>query len=154
MGRATLAPYPLSKLFRWKQLSLQRGDFTSVDTMTWRLSYIVRAHAQSLSHVRLFATPRTITVQAPLSMGFPRQEYWNRLPCPPPGHLPNPGIEPMSLAPPAWVGGFFFFFKPLSHLGHPVLSWEHKLVQYFQNRISRYAKIWNTYALFLSNPLL
>ena len=51
----------------------------------------------------------------------------------------------------SWI---FFFFKPLSHLGHPVLSWEHKLVQYFQNRISRYAKIWNTYALFLSNQLL
>ena len=62
----------------------------------------------SLSHVQLFATPRTITVQDPLSMGFPRQDYWNRLPFPPPGHLPNPRIEPTSLAPPALAGGFFF----------------------------------------------
>ena len=35
--------------------------------------------------------------QAPLSMGFSRQEYWSGLPCPPPGHLPNPGIEPRSI---------------------------------------------------------
>ena len=48
------------------------------------------------SRVRLFVTPWTIAHQAPLSMGFSRQEYWNGLPCPPPGNLPNPGIEPMS----------------------------------------------------------
>ena len=42
----------------------------------------------------LFSTPWTATQQAPLSMGFSRQEYWSGLPCPPPGHLPNPGIEP------------------------------------------------------------
>ena len=54
-----------------------------------------------LSHfrrVRLFATPWTIAHQAPLSMGFSRQEYWSGLPCPPPGDLPDPGIEPMSPA--------------------------------------------------------
>ena len=39
--------------------------------------------------------------QAPLSMGFSRQEYWGELPCPPPGDLPNPGIKPMSPASPA-----------------------------------------------------
>ena len=39
-------------------------------------------------------TPLTVPCQAPLSMGFSRQEYWSGLPCPPPGHLPNPGIEP------------------------------------------------------------
>ena len=43
----------------------------------------------SCSHVRLFATPWTIARQAPLSMGFPRQEYWSRLPFPTPGDLPN-----------------------------------------------------------------
>ena len=51
-----------------------------------------------LSHVRLFVTPWTVACQAPLSMGFPRQEYWNGLPYPPPGDLPNPGIEPLSPA--------------------------------------------------------
>ena len=45
-----------------------------------------------------FATPWTITYQAPLSTGFPRQEYWSGLPFPSPGGLPNPGIEAGSLA--------------------------------------------------------
>ena len=43
----------------------------------------------------------TVAHQAPLSMGFSRQEYWSGLPRPPPGDLPNPGIEPISLASPA-----------------------------------------------------
>ena len=58
------------------------------------------------SCVRLFATPWTVACQAPLSMGFSRQEYWSGLPCPPPGDLPNPGIELTSLASPALAGGF------------------------------------------------
>ena len=44
------------------------------------------------------ATPWTVACQAPLSMGFSRQEYWSGLPFPSPGHLPNPGIEPRSPA--------------------------------------------------------
>ena len=59
------------------------------------------------SRVRLFATPWTAALQAPLSMGFSRQEYWSGLPCPPPGDLPHPGIEPASLMSPALAGGFF-----------------------------------------------
>ena len=51
----------------------------------------------SCSVVQLFVTPWTATSQAPLSMGFSRQDYWNGLSCPPPGDLPNPGIEPRSL---------------------------------------------------------
>ena len=43
-------------------------------------------------------TPWTVACQAPLSIRFPRQEYWSGLPCPPPGNLPNPGMEPRSLA--------------------------------------------------------
>ena len=49
---------------------------------------------KSLSHVRLFATPWTVAYQAPLSVGFSRQEYWSGLPFPSPGALPNPGTEP------------------------------------------------------------
>ena len=63
-----------------------------------------------LSHlipVQLFATLWTIAYQAPLSMGFSRKEYQSGLPCPPPGDLPNPGIEPRSLVSPAFPGGFF-----------------------------------------------
>ena len=50
----------------------------------------------SLSHVQLCAIPWTVARQAPLPMGFCRQEYWSGLPCPPPGDLPDPGIEPGS----------------------------------------------------------
>ena len=67
-------------------------------------------HACTLSHfsrVQLFATLWTVANQGPLSMGFTRQENWIGLPCPPPGGLPNPGIEPVSLTSPALVGGSF-----------------------------------------------
>ena len=56
----------------------------------------VRVCVQSLSRVRLFVTPWTVAHQALLSMGFSSQEYWIGLPFPPPGDLPDPGIEPMS----------------------------------------------------------
>ena len=51
-----------------------------------------------LSHVRLSATPWTVAYQAPLSMGFSRQEYWSGLPFPSAEDLPDPGIEPGSPA--------------------------------------------------------
>ena len=70
-----------------------------------------------LSHVRLFATPWTVAHWAPLSMGFPRQEYWGGLPFPTPGDLPDPGIEPMSLESLALAGGFFTTVPP----GKPIL---------------------------------
>ena len=66
-----------------------------------------------------FATPWTVAHQAPLLMGFPRQEYWSGLPFPSPRDLPDPGIEPAS---PALAGGFFTTeppgkpFYPSSHL--------------------------------------
>ena len=50
--------------------------------------------AQLLSCVRLFSTLWTVALQAPLSMGFSRQEYWSGLSFPPPGDLPDPGIKP------------------------------------------------------------
>ena len=59
------------------------------------------------SRVRLHATPQTPAHQAPPSLGFSRQEYWNGLPRPPLGDLPNPGIEPSCLMTPTLVGGFF-----------------------------------------------
>ena len=60
-----------------------------------------------LSRVQLLATPWTVALQAPLSMGFSRQESWSRWPFPSPGDLPNPGIKPMSLVSPALPGRFF-----------------------------------------------
>ena len=59
---------------------------------------------KSLSHVRLFATPWSVAYQAPLSMGFPRQEYWSGLPFPSPGDLADPGIKPRS--PALWTDAF------------------------------------------------
>ena len=50
------------------------------------------------SHVQLCAVLLTVAFQASLSMGFSRQEYWSGLPCPSPGDLPDPGIEPRSPA--------------------------------------------------------
>ena len=50
---------------------------------------------QLLDQVQLFVTPWTVVHQAPLSMGFHRQEYWSGLPFPSPGDLPGPGIEPI-----------------------------------------------------------
>ena len=67
-----------------------------------------------LSSIQLFATPWTSTHQAPLSMGFPRKEYWSGFPFPIPGDLPDPGIEPKSLASPGLSGfiriAFSLFF--------------------------------------------
>ena len=54
-----------------------------------------------LSHVQLFVTMWAIAFQAPLSMGFSRQEYWSGLPYPSPGDLPGQGIEPTSPVSPA-----------------------------------------------------
>ena len=61
-----------------------------------------------------FVTPWTVAYQAPLSTGFPRQEYWSGLPFPSPGDLSDPGIEPMS---PALAGGFFTTEPPGKPLG-------------------------------------
>ena len=73
------------------------------------------------SEVRPFVTPWTVARQAPLSMGFSRQEHWSGLLCPPSGDFPNPGIEPASPVVPAlWMDSL-----PLSHLGKPTLWLNH-----------------------------
>ena len=61
-------------------------------------------------------TPQTVVYQAPLSMGFPRQEYWSGLPFPSPGGLPNPGIEPRSLT---FQADALTSEPPGKHLPHP-----------------------------------
>ena len=60
-----------------------------------------------LSHVQVFVTPWTVARQALLSMGFPRQEYWSGLICPPPGNPADQGTEPASLMSPTLAGRFF-----------------------------------------------
>ena len=63
--------------------------------------------------------------QAPLAMGFSRQEYWSGLPCPPPGELPDPGMEPSALQSPVLAGGFPTPRTPWEALGTPALEWIH-----------------------------
>ena len=68
----------------------------------------VCAHVLSgFSHVYLFATPWIVALQASLSIGFSKQEYWSGLSCPPLGDLADPGIEPVSLKSPALAGRLF-----------------------------------------------
>ena len=66
--------------------------------------------------VQLFTTPGTVACQAPLPMGFSRQEYWSGLPFPPPGDLPDPGIE---LEPHALAGRLFTTVPPAEYLWQP-----------------------------------
>ena len=67
----------------------------------------LKVHACVLNGVRLFVTPWTVARQVPLSVEFSRQEFWSGLPFPTPGHIPDPGIELMSLAHTSLRGGFF-----------------------------------------------
>ena len=67
------------------------------------------------SHVQLFASPWTVAHQAPLSMRFSKQEYWSGLPFPPPGDLPDRGIQIASPTSPTMAGNYL----PLCHLGSP-----------------------------------
>ena len=85
-------------------------------------SYISFSHVCVLSHfshVQHFATPWTVAHQASLPMGFSRQEYWSGLLCLPPGHLPDTGIELVSLRSPALASGFFtislYLFLPTTN---------------------------------------
>ena len=78
------------------------------------ITYIMVACAQLLSCVQLFATPWTVACQAPLSMGFPRQEYWSGLPFLSPGESPHARDEHRS---PALAGGFFTTREAQLHNG-------------------------------------
>ena len=95
---------------------LQNGTF-SVDCIL-----------SSLNCVRLFVMLWTVASQAPLSMGFSRQECWSGLLFPSLGDLPDPGIKPMSRVPPALAGGFFTTWPP----GNPMTILRRKLsVEFF-----------------------
>ena len=69
------------------------------------------------SCVQLLETPWTVVHQAPLSIGFSRQEYWDGLPCPSPGDLPDLGIQPTSLSSPPLAGRFFTAEPPGKNTG-------------------------------------
>ena len=81
----------------------------------------VCAHACVRSYVQS-VTPWTVSRQAPLSMRFSRQEDWSGLPFPPPGDLPDPGIEPTSPVSPALASGFFTTEPPGKPEGSHIFS--------------------------------
>ena len=89
----TLLPQTAAKVAQvWKLQNMQCKIKTQREKMLSQGAYVcVLSH---FSHVQLSATTQTAACQAPLSMGFSRQEYWNGLPSPPPGDLLNPGIKP------------------------------------------------------------
>ena len=89
LGLMTVSSYSIGSFFLTKDLLILTLLYCSA---------CMCAVLSCFSRVQLFATPRTVALQAPLSMGFPRQEYWSGLPCPPPGDLPDPGIKPVSPA--------------------------------------------------------
>ena len=85
--------------------SLQKEFSMSHATSVTRRKKLTRACLScACCHVRLFAIPWTVALQAPLSMGFSRQDYWSGLPFASPGDLPDPGIKPK---PSAVAAGFF-----------------------------------------------
>ena len=95
-----------------------------------------------LSLVWLFATPWTVACQAPLSMGFSRQEYWSGLPFPSPGHLPDSEMKSTSLMSPALAGWFFTIVPPgksrgrvLGPFSYSMLSWGRVEVRWLKNSI-------------------
>ena len=84
--------------------------YPSSATVAWKVNKVTVCVCVSVlscfSSVWLLVTPWTVAHQDPLSRGFSKQEYWSGLPWPPPGDLPDPGIEPLSLMSPALEGKF------------------------------------------------
>ena len=101
----------------WREVKgiLPTCEIVLVTIVNYKLTLAMGTYSLSLccavlSHVscvQLLVTLLTIACQAPLSMGFSRQEYWNGLPCSPPGDLPNSGTAPASLMSPALADGLF-----------------------------------------------
>ena len=84
-----------SSIFRANPISSQTSSYSTWSTIHWFLG-LIDLDIPALSHfspVWLFRTLWTVAHQVTLSVGFSRQEYWNRLPCPLPGYLPHPGIQ-------------------------------------------------------------
>ena len=123
----------INSYIAWTQLSWMR-----LGIFSWGLPVCM------LSCVWLIVTPCTVAhvtvaLQAPLSMGFSRQEYWDGLPCPPPGDLPDPGIDPTS---PTLAGRFITTEPPGKPWGK---QWEIKslLLKYEFSNQSEQGNYWN-----------
>ena len=122
----------------------------------------VHAHTQLCQ--TLFEIPWTIAHQAPLSMGFPRQEYWSGLPFPSPGDLPDSGIKHTSLASPARTDRFLVLHIKLVFLGiYSFLNMAGSFWQSFRNSLivieAQWSRNWlnislnNSHDIFLWNKM-
>ena len=119
---------PVSCTMSWTSFHSSSGTLS----IRYLSLYLSIYHAQLLSHIGLFLIPWSIARQVPLSMRFPRQEYWSGLPFPSLGDLPNPGMEPKS---PALAGRFFTKVSP----GKPTIV---------KNKFLSHAMIKKVYHLF------
>ena len=115
-----------------------------------RVCAIFGVHACMLSHVQLFATLWTVAHQAPLSMGFSRQEYWSGLTFPTLRDLPVPGIKSESVVSPALAGRFFTTVPPRKlNLWKGGVRWAEltlkrdRWVERYKERCSRSALLWS-----------
>ena len=110
-----------NKLSYWSQKKKKRESLFEAQVLPTVMHYVLSC----FSYVQLFVIPWTVAHWAPLSMGFPRQEYWSGLPCSPPRDHPDPGTELASLMSPALAGRFFI----------PSATWEapviHCLMPFF-----------------------
>ena len=93
-----------------------RREAKSIARCVPQLTSCLCVCAKSPQSCLTFVTPWTIACQAPLSIGFSMREYWSGLPCPPPGDLPHPGMEPASLRSPAMAGGGLYRLLRCSQL--------------------------------------
>ena len=102
----------MTERLNWLMVSRRKNEWPPGNSLTFSLGKEMKEKMKSLSRVWLFATPWTVAHQAPLSMGFSRQEYWSGLPFPSPGDLPAPGID-------AGLWHCRQMLYPLSHQGSP-----------------------------------
>ena len=98
--------HPNFPLKSCSHLNFKKSSTSGINNSLRNIQVTLFAGMLVFSHVCLFVTPWTVARQAPLSMGFPRQEYWSRLPFPLSGYLPNPGIKPTSPMSPAVADRF------------------------------------------------
>ena len=117
--------FPTQRLHHLSAMSAVAGGFSTISS-TWEAP-LPPLCAQPLSCVRLFVIPWTVARQAPLSMGFSRQEQWSGLPFLIPGDLPDSGIEPTSLASSALAGDSL----SLVPAGKPFICYRSVQIVYF-----------------------
>ena len=119
------------------KLEFNRTNCPIVQSCKWSVLFLYEL--SRFSCVWPFATPSTIAHQAPLSMGFSRQEYWSGLPCPPPWNLSNPGTEPTSLCHLLWQSGSL----PLAPPGTPKYTYSYDNIMYvIKYLLSLYIVAW------------